>query len=92
MHWKGRNNNQCMGNTEFLWCGGLYFALAKSINYIGHSQLHVAATLMSMWTVTCRTGMQVQGNKVNILEFLQLWDFKAKICLSSLCYICRKKQ
>ena len=40
MHWKGRNINQCMGNTEFLRRGGLYFAVA-----VLHSQLHVGETL-----------------------------------------------
>ena len=37
MRWKGRNINQCMGNTEFLRCGSFYFAVA-----VHHSQLHVA--------------------------------------------------
>ena len=37
---KVRNINQCMGNTEFLRCGGFYFAVA-----VRHSQLHVAETL-----------------------------------------------
>ena len=40
MHWKGRNINQCMGNTEFLRRGGFYFAVA-----VRHSQLHVAESL-----------------------------------------------
>ena len=43
MRWKGRNINQCMGNTELVKTeryGGFYFAVA-----VRHSQLHVAETL-----------------------------------------------
>ena len=42
MHWKGRNINQCMGNTEhFLRRGGINFAVAVHL-----SQLHVEETLV----------------------------------------------
>ena len=40
MRWRGRNINQCMGDTEFLRCGCFYFAVA-----VRHSQLDVAETL-----------------------------------------------
>ena len=43
MRWKGRNINQCMGNTEFLRCGSFYFAVV-----VRHSQLHVAETLLPL--------------------------------------------
>ena len=40
----GAQSRQCMGNTEFLRCGGFYFA-------VSHSQLHVGETLLDVCQV-----------------------------------------
>ena len=78
MRWKGRNINQCMGNTEFLRCGGLYFAVA-----VRHSQLYVEETLQWQQSILNQRGC-CQTQNPSSHQLPSQWEsYHLTVCLSA---------